>query len=351
MNSGRQAIFLTEKIPWFGSKTGYECLPLQLRMLGLATHEINVSSSVFNRAVGKLASLMLRAGPCNSLHSCAQFYAASRLAANPRQVLHILYGDHHASLWAKYPKAIQCRTLITLHQPRSQWTPESLSSLSTLRNVLFLYQKDISFFSEYMPHAQTSFIHYGTDTEFFRPASPSAETQIRLLYNGVHLRNIAMLRRLLPAIHSRFPEIQFDFLVPEHRRSFSDFGDLLTHPAITWHAGLDDNRLLALYQSASILLLPMEDSGANSAVVEALACGLPIVTTDVGGIRDYGGGSLYPVVPNNDDVAMFAELEALITNDNLRAERAQASRQFAESHLAWPSVAQCHSKLYDQLAA
>ena len=349
MTSSRPTLFLTEKIPWFGSKTGYECLPFQLRMQGLATHEINVSPSAINRAVGKLASLILRAGPCNSIQSCAQFYAASRLATNPRQVLHILYGDHHAPLWAKYPKAIQSRTLISLHQPRSQWTPESLSSLSTLRNALFLYQKDISFFSPYMPNAQISFIHYCTDTDFFRPPSPSPKTQIRLLYNGVHLRNIAMLRRLLPAIHSRFPQIQFDFLVPEHRRSSADFGDLLTHPAVTWHGGLDDNQLLALYQSASILLLPMEDSGANSAIVEALACGLPIVTTDVGGIRDYGGGTLYPVVDNNDDPAMFAELEALINNDNLRAERSQASRQFAESHLAWPANAKKHNVLYENL--
>jgi len=36
--------------------------------------------------------------------------------------------------------------------------------------------------------------------------------------------------------------------------------------------------------------MPMKSSGANNAIVEALACGLTVVTTDVGGICDYGGG-------------------------------------------------------------
>ena len=45
----------------------------------------------------------------------------------------------------------------------------------------------------------------------------------------------------------------------------------------------------------------MNESGANTAVVESLACGLPIVTTDVGGIRNYGGNDLFPIVNNNDD--------------------------------------------------
>jgi glycosyltransferase involved in cell wall biosynthesis len=96
--------------------------------------------------------------------------------------------------------------------------------------------------------------------------------------------------------------------------------------------------------------MPMEDSGVNTAVVEALACGLPIVTTDVGGIRDYGGGSVYPVVANNDDDAMIALVEEYLNNENRRNEVGEKCRAFAEQSLSWLLVAQKHIEAYKELS-
>ena len=342
-------ILLSDKIPWFGSKTGYECLPQQLRSQDLAVHEICPRRTLFNRAVGKMASLALRSGSCDQIASCGRFYSALSLLANRRQGMHILYGEVHAPAWGNYPLTLRQRTLLTFHQPRSQWVPEKLADLKSVKHALFLYQRDMAFFSDQMPEAEVHFIPHGADTDFFRPSEYKDGKSLRVLYNGVHLRNIAMLRRLFPELHSRFPEVRFDFLVPVHRRSWEAFGELLSHPSITWHSGLDDNQLLALYQSADLLWLPMEDSGANTAVVEALACGLPIVTTDVGGIRDYGGGTIYPLVKNDDDQGMFKELETLITRDDVRTERSHAARRFTEQFLAWPEIAKKHHMLYQEL--
>jgi glycosyltransferase involved in cell wall biosynthesis len=98
------------------------------------------------------------------------------------------------------------------------------------------------------------------------------------------------------------------------------------------------------------VLLPMIDSGANTAVVEALACGTPLVTTDVGGIRDYGGGTLYPVVKNDDDDAMVDLIEQYLAKGTWRNEVALACRKFAVSELAWPLIAKRHLETYEMLA-
>jgi len=74
-----------------------------------------------------------------------------------------------------------------------------------------------------------------------------------------------------------------------------------------WHGQVDDPTLLRLYQQASRHLTPFRDFAANNALVESLACGLPIVTNDRGGVRDYGAGTVYPLAHDNSAVAL-AEL-------------------------------------------
>jgi glycosyltransferase involved in cell wall biosynthesis len=85
--------------------------------------------------------------------------------------------------------------------------------------------------------------------------------------------------------------------------------------------------------------------------VEALSCGLPVVTTDVGGIRDYAGGEILPVVPNNDDDAMVALVGQYLAQPAWRNETARRCREFVEQKLAWPLVARRHLEFYRTLAA
>jgi glycosyltransferase involved in cell wall biosynthesis len=75
------------------------------------------------------------------------------------------------------------------------------------------------------------------------------------------------------------------------------------------------------------------------------------VTTDVGGITDYGGGTVFPVVANNDDDAMFGLVEQYLSNPGWRDEAGRKNRQFAEETLAWPQIAQKHLHAYQELIA
>jgi glycosyltransferase involved in cell wall biosynthesis len=197
---------------------------------------------------------------------------------------------------------------------------------------------------------QVQFVHHGVDTEFFKPDPSRRSGPPRILYSGVYLRNEAMLVRAVKRLADKGRQVHFDLLVPQHRRNSPTLWPLLGHPAVSWHGGLNDNQLRALYQNAHLMLLPMNDSGANTAVVEALASGLPVVTTDVGGIRDYGGGSVFPLVANNDDEAMISLVEQYLENTSWREQTGRDCRAFAETHLAWPLIAQRHLNIYQGLS-
>ena len=263
---------------------------------------------------------------------------------------HVLYLENHFELLESWTGS-QRDLVGTIHLPPPVWKPEQCQLLSRLGSALVLYQRDISFFEQHVGKGRVHFIHHGADVAFFKPDPAKICNPPRILYSGVYLRNEPMLVRVLERLVKKLPDLRFDLLVPEHHQHSPALAPLLRHPAVTWHAGLNDEQLRELYQKSYLLLLPMNHSGVNTAVVEALTCGLPVVTTDVGGIRDYAGGEIFPVVPNDDDDAMVALVDQYLANPSLRSETARRCREFVEQKMSWPMVARKHLEFYQTLTA
>ncbi len=344
-----QLVFLSQCIPWFGKYTGYEQLPKFINRITVKPKIINIKNSIVQRILGKAYSIYRKWPARNSFHTAAELQLAITKFFQPNSIYHILYLE--ASLpfldcWQKAPVNL----VGTIHLPPAQWHPKMLENLGRLSSAIILYQRDLEFFESYVGKNRIHFIHYGVDIDFFYPLSQEYIKAKRILFAGHYLRNTSMLHRVIVSLTEKHREIQFDLLVPEHARKTDGLLQLLEHPAVTWHKNLSDEALRNLYQTSYILLLPMNNSGANTAIVEALSCGLPIVTTDVGGVRDYGGADIYPIVANDDDQAMIDLIEKYIANPDWRKEIANSCRRFAEQKLAWPIVAQKHSEIYKKLA-
>ena len=76
-------------------------------------------------------------------------------------------------------------------------------------------------------------------------------------------------------------------------------------------------RLIELYRSSHALLHTSWTEGLPQVLVEAFAAGVPVVATDVGGIRD-AVGEAARLVPPGDAPAAAAELEAIAADPGLR---------------------------------
>ncbi len=341
-------VYLHTSIPWFGVHSGYECLTSYVP--GDAECAIvSPTGHLRDRVLGKLISIRRRYGNAPQTAIAALWRFERELASSPRAIGHILYGEDFLRFLPRVAKEIMSRIVVTLHHPRGQWTDRQARLLGGISNAIVLWSRDVDFFTDRLGRTPTVILH-GVDTTFFRPATDVPQ-RFRILYSGVYLRNISMLRSVIERLHSRIDGLHFDLLVPKYFRMLPDLQALDRLRNVTWHTGLSDEQLRSLYQASSLLLLPLRDSGANTAIVEALASGLPIVTTDVGGIRDYGGNAVFPLVADNDIDGMVKLVESYVDSANIRNQVGRACRCFAEKNLAWPLIAKRHMDFYGKTQA
>jgi len=108
--------------------------------------------------------------------------------------------------------------------------------------------------------------------------------------------------------------------------------------------------MVDVFQAAQVACLPSYLEGLPKALIEAAACGLPIVTTDVPGCREvvrHGENGF--LVPAREEAPLAEALRTLLADADLRARFGAASRLRAEREFSLAQVVASHLSLYDEL--
>jgi glycosyltransferase involved in cell wall biosynthesis len=125
---------------------------------------------------------------------------------------------------------------------------------------------------------------------------------------------------------------------------FSDLPNVQLSPDLT------DEELLYAYQQSSCLLMTVEAATANNAILEALACGLPLVAEDVGGIAEYSGPDSARLCRVGDAKGLVAAIVELSRNPELWQTMSLCARRRAEA-LNWPEVQRHTEAVYANVLA
>jgi glycosyltransferase involved in cell wall biosynthesis len=116
--------------------------------------------------------------------------------------------------------------------------------------------------------------------------------------------------------------------------------------AVTWLGEVDDHELARQYRGALCLVYPSVYEGFGIPVIEAMACGTPVVTSAGGGTEEVAGGAAVLVDPL--DVAAIAAgiEEAVAHSDELRRRGLERVRAFS-----WDESARRTLDVYREAAA
>lgn len=108
---------------------------------------------------------------------------------------------------------------------------------------------------------------------------------------------------------------------------------------VTLAGELDANKLAACYDEADVFVLPTRRETYGMAVAEALARGLPVVSTATGAIPDLVGDDAGLLVPPDDEGALAAALARIIGDADLRARLAAGAREVRDRLQGWDLAA------------
>ena len=135
--------------------------------------------------------------------------------------------------------------------------------------------------------------------------------------------------------------------LPELRRR----AEALRSPVNFW--GWVDNRspeLRNIYESSGIFVLPSEAENFPIVLLEAMAAGLAIITTEGTGCAEVVGDAGI-LVPVRDSRAIASALKRLVNDPQLRQSLGAAARRRIEDNFTWGAVARRYVEEYQRHAA
>jgi len=192
-----------------------------------------------------------------------------------------------------------------------------------------------------IPAARLFFLPNVVDTDWFQPPEQVPQAPVTLITVGRLVKEkrldrfIAILDGLRRGHHLNVrglivgPGCQDEDLRPEledQARQLGLFPDFISFPG-----SVADTR--RLYHESAICVLTSDYEGTPNVLLEAMASGLPVVASNVGGVPEIVRHGRNGFLHEPKDVGVFTEtLAGLVKNSGLRAEMGRRARTFVQEH-------------------
>jgi glycosyltransferase involved in cell wall biosynthesis len=165
-------------------------------------------------------------------------------------------------------------------------------------------------------------------------------------------KNLAGLLRAFAVLRARGRRDVGLVLVGERARSGGELdrlaGDLGLGGAVVFTGFTDQDDLSALYSGADVFAFPSLAEGYGLPILEAMACGTPVVASDASAVPEAVGGA--GVVADARDPEAFAAALGQVLDDAALRERLGASGRARAASFSWEKTAAATVAVYRELA-
>lgn len=278
------------------------------------------------------------------------------------QVFH--FPAPHMANFCPVPAVVTVHDLAALSLPPEQALKERRyldDALYAVRRAAHLIAVSRSAADEVQRHLglQATVIHEGVDAQLFQPAAESDIAAMRaqlgveryVLCVGTlqQRKNQLGLLRAFANIQARVPHTLI--LAGGEGSGAEAVKTYLTeHPQVRakWIGYVPDAQLRALYSGADAFALPSFWEGFGLPVLEAMACGAPVLTSNCSSLAEIAGEAALLVNPH-DETALADALLRLLTDSALR-ERLKAAGKARAAQFSWSAAAQQTLAIYRRAA-
>lgn len=201
-------------------------------------------------------------------------------------------------------------------------------------------------------------IPFGVDTDFFKPLKlPKNGNIFQILSVGYLLerKGFEYLIRAMKEVLRKHGNARLKIVGsgPLENMLNNVINELELENEVEILNNVSDEELLHLYNSSDLFVLPsIIDSEGNTeglgvVLLEAMACGLPVIGSNVGGIPDIIEDGVTGLLVNQKDSNLLAEnILKLVVDNGLRTELSGQGYNKVKERFTWEKIAGDHQKCY-----
>ncbi|MGN9809955.1 glycosyltransferase family 4 protein [Micromonospora sp. BQ11] len=289
-------------------------------------------------------------------------------AQRPFDVLHAQYAYPNGLAVLRAARAAGLPAVVSVQGGDGHWVGTCCATHRHLVRAVFAHAPALligseSFAAEVcarhdLDPARFTVVPGATDTDRFAPTRPLGEVSAPpvLLYHGRIDTRKGVLDLIDAVAKLRADATPVRLLIsgigPDVDATSARIADLGLTGDVEMLGAVPYERAHQVYARGEIFVSPTYAEGFSNTILEAMASGLPVVSTDVVGVRDCvrpdDNGLL---VPAGDPAALAAAVRRLLDDAALRRRLAARARSDVEREWSWPVVADRITAVYDGLGA